>query len=329
MGRGRGTRRRERARARPAPPSAIREIDDRCGTLAIVAVDLAGFLSRLPPGAAEQLGDETALAAALEARWVQARAAWPGVEVPAEAFLAHVADRIDPANPAGWTALLTDDLYVAAGCAAGAPAAIAACQRACQRDIDRGLSSVDAPVAIHDEVTSALYARVFVGTEDAPPAILAFSGRGGLRKWMRVAATRLALNVLRSQHREAPLPETMELADAQDLELGHLRRTYQEAFRAAFADAMGELTAEQRTLLRMHLIDKLSIDDLARLHHVHRTSTARWLREARALLAEGTRRRLHGSLGVGEAELDSIMVLVRSQLDLSLTRLLGGKPPTS
>lgn len=156
------------------------------------------------------------------------------------------------------------------------------------------------------------------------PAISTFTGTGSLKKWLRITATRLGLNVIRERHREAPMPE-QDLPDAaDDLALGHLKRTYQAAFKEAFAAALAELTAEQRTLLRMHIIDKLTIDDLARMHKVHRTSTARWLREAREALSDGTRARLHAALGVADEELDSIMNIVRSRLDLSLSRLFRG-----
>lgn len=287
-------------------------------------VDVDRFLGRLVGPVVERLSaiDLGARLAALDAR---ARAAWPTVAIDRADFLDYLAERLSPEAQANTLDdLFIEDLYLACGCARGEPAAIVACERAYANDVERGLDAINLATSLRDEVWSRLRARIFVATPDAPPAISTFTGTGSLKKWLRITATRLGLNVIRERHREAPMPE-QDLPDAaDDLALGHLKRTYQAAFKEAFAAALAELTAEQRTLLRMHIIDKLTIDDLARMHKVHRTSTARWLREAREALSDGTRARLHAALGVADEELDSIMNIVRSRLDLSLSRLFRG-----
>ncbi len=287
-------------------------------------VDVDRFLGRLVGPVVERLSaiDLGARLVALDAR---ARAAWPTVAIDRADFLDYLAERLSPDAQANTLDdLFVEDLYLACGCARGEPAAIVACERAYANDVERGLDAINLATSLRDEVWSRLRARIFVATPDAPPAISTFTGTGSLKKWLRITATRLGLNVIRERHREAPMPE-QDLPDAaDDLALGHLKRTYQAAFKEAFAAALAELTAEQRTLLRMHIIDKLTIDDLARMHKVHRTSTARWLREAREALSDGTRARLHAALGVADEELDSIMNIVRSRLDLSLSRLFRG-----
>jgi hypothetical protein len=45
---------------------------------------------------------------------------------------------------------------------------------------------------------------------------------------------------------------------------------------------------------------------------------------ARENVADATTRHLHERLGVNRSEVDSIAALVLGQLDVSLTRLLGG-----
>jgi RNA polymerase sigma-70 factor (ECF subfamily) len=293
-----------------------------------VSVDVDRFLGRLVGPIYVTLSSDPALSMRLTALTERAVAAWPGVKFDENRFIEHLGDRIAPDAPADiLERLYTDDIYLAAACSTGDAAALAACERAFTADIEHALAAVRLPASMRDEVWSRLRARVFVATPDAPPAIAAFTGRGSLKKWLRVAATRLALNEMRDHQRESPLSERDLPEAADDLQLGHLKRTYQHAFKQAFSEAIADLTAEQRTLLRMHLLDKLSIDDLARLHRVHRTSTARWLREAREVLANGTRQRLHASLGVKDDDLDSIMNVVRSRLDLSLSRLFAAENP--
>ena len=70
-------------------------------------------------------------------------------------------------------------------------------------------------------------------------------------------------------------------------------------------------------------IDKLSIDEIGAAHRTHRTTAARWLREIRAKLAARTRDLLAAALRLPDQELDSVMRLVRSRLELSVSRLLG------
>lgn len=283
------------------------------------------FLGRLVGPVFERLSASTDLGARLVALDARARAAWPTFTIDRGEFLDYLADHLSPeAQASTLDDLFAEDLYLACACVRGDSAALAACERAYSADVERGLDAIKLATSLRDEVWSRLRARIFVATPEAPPAIASFGGTGSLKKWLRVAATRLGLNVMRERHREAPMPE-QDLPDAaDDLALGHLKRTYQAAFKTAFADALADLTAEQRTLLRMHIIDKLTIDDLARMHKVHRTSTARWLREAREALSDGTRARLHAALGVADEELDSIMNIVRSRLDLSLSRLFRG-----
>ena len=69
----------------------------------------------------------------------------------------------------------------------------------------------------------------------------------------------------------------------------------------------------------------LSIDEIGAALHIHRATAARWIRAASEAVREETRRRLHERLRLTASELDSLVGLVRSQLHLSLARLL----PTS
>jgi RNA polymerase sigma-70 factor (ECF subfamily) len=69
----------------------------------------------------------------------------------------------------------------------------------------------------------------------------------------------------------------------------------------------------------------LTVDILGRLHGVHRATAARWVEAARASVVRAVRRHLRGTLGLGASELDSIVGLVKSGLDVSLTRLLASR----
>jgi len=75
-------------------------------------------------------------------------------------------------------------------------------------------------------------------------------------------------------------------------------------------------------LLHQHALDGLSIDKLAAFYRVHRATTARWLDAARQAVLDGTRRELVSRLQLSVNELDSIMRMIGSRLDVSLPELL-------
>ena len=292
----------------------IHSLDSSAATfLTYVAEPLHGVLAARP-----------SLSGELDDMWAKASAAWPQVELESLSYFAYVGQRLPPDGNADiLTKLFAADLLLACCCYGGDSRAISLCEEANAADINRGFDSLGAAQSLRDEAMQAMRERLFVGTAEQPPAIGGFSGRGSLRKWLRVAATRTALNIIRKHKREVGIENAPDLPDAaDDLELGHLKRTYQAAFKVAFAEALGDLTVKQRGLLRMHILDKLTIDDIGKLESVHRTSAARWLREAREALASGTRRRLRNQLDIGSDELDSVMRLIRSRLDVSLTRHL-------
>lgn len=106
-----------------------------------------------------------------------------------------------------------------------------------------------------------------------------------------------------------------------DPELAMLRDRYRDDVRCAFADAFAGLTEQQRNLLRQYHIDELTIDQLGALHGINRATAARWIAAARRTLLVAMRRWLVDQLGITRHEVDSIVRLVRSQLDVSVREI--------
>src|SRR5262249_39179513 len=101
-------------------------------------------------------------------------------------------------------------------------------------------------------------------------------------------------------------------------------RLYRGAFRDAFRAAVKALGDDQRLLLRQNVLDGLSIDRLAVFYRVHRATVARRLESARKALLDGTHRMLAARLQVRAEEVESILRLIASQLEVSLPDALGG-----
>jgi RNA polymerase sigma-70 factor (ECF subfamily) len=179
------------------------------------------------------------------------------------------------------------------------------------------------PVGAVDEVTQALRVDLLIGE---PPRIADYAGTGALVAWLRVTATRRALRLLRTTKRETPLDEVLldQLpAAGTDATRLYLRARYTSELKQAVADAFAELEVRQRNLLRQHILDHLTIDDLAQLYRVHRVTCSRWLADARTELGRSTRRRLSRALSLDLGELDTLLRFLDSDIELSVSRLLG------
>ncbi|HSD86847.1 MAG TPA: sigma-70 family RNA polymerase sigma factor, partial [Kofleriaceae bacterium] len=145
-----------------------------------------------------------------------------------------------------------------------------------------------------------------------------------LRAWLRAAAVRTAIDLMRARRAVPVAPQELADAAAFDPILAGVKQRYRDEFRTAFADASQQLTDRERTLLRYKFVDDLSIDEIGTLYRVHRATVARWLAAIRETLFEGTRSRLMGVLELDELEVDSVLRLIDSQLDVSISAL---RPP--
>ena len=261
----------------------------------------------------------------------RAQEAWPDVTVPPSRFLPYLAARLPREAPIddSLAAMFVGDLYLACGCAHGDPTALSRFERSFLRDVAPAVAHLGGGRAFEDEVAQLVRQRVLLGGEGAPPRIAEYTGRGNLRGWLRVVAVREGLQVLRRHKREEPLGDRqLEVlaAAAPDPELAHLERTYAGAFRAAFQRALAELEPRERNLLRQHYLQDLSIDEVGGLYGVHRATAARWIARARGRMLDGTRAALGAALGLPEHELDSLLRLIQSKLDVSLRSELSLVP---
>ena len=162
-----------------------------------------------------------------------------------------------------------------------------------------------------------------------PPRVAEYQGGGPLVAWLRAAAVRTALNLQRAEGRRARVEEDAEagpLAEATgaeaDVELGYLRRHHREDFQAALTEALAALPARERTVLRLHVVEGLSLERIGAMYRTHKSTVSRWVARAREEVLEGTRQRLAERLRLSSGELHSLMRVVRGELDLSLPSLL-------
>ena len=262
---------------------------------------------------------DPAVAAAL----ARARAAWPELAVDDAAFAAAIAAAVaDAADPGAAVAeLAIEDLYLAQACATGAKAALDAFGRRCDPAVLAALRQLGLAADAVDDLLHEVRTKLFVG--DGAPRIATYSGRAALPSWARTIATRAAVDRLRKQPAASDdevLEALPDLADGP--ELAHFRQTYRVELKAAFEAALGTLEVRERNVLRHHYVDQLTLDDIGALYGVHKATVSRWLESARTALAKRTRAGFQLRVPMRPEELDSVLRLLQSHIDLSLSRVL-------
>lgn len=268
----------------------------------------------------------SAVAAVVDAAWTRARRAHPGCAVSAAALFAYIGARIHEGDAVAELARRhVEDVYVACGCACGDPGAIAALERAV---LPRVASSLRMPDDDRREVMQVLRERMLVapaGEADGAPRIAVYDGRAPLVTWLRVCAVRLGRNHVERVDRAVPLDDVLDqiAPGVADPALAYLKRRYGAAFRVAFGDAVAGLTARERNLLRYSVGDGLGIDQIAAIYHVHRSTLARQLQQARRALALATRAQLQRALGVDDDELESLLRMLMTMTDAALQQMLA------
>ena len=108
-----------------------------------------------------------------------------------------------------------------------------------------------------------------------------------------------------------------------DPELSILRQRYRSDVDEAMRAALRSLDERERALLRYAFVDNLNVEDVGKLYDVHRSTAARWIAAAREELGKRIRDELAKRLKIDVDEVDSIVRLVQSRIDISLDRALG------
>ncbi len=285
------------------------------------AVD--AFLSTLPGGDPTDPALAPSLAAALD----QARLARPGLAVTDEALARYLAAHADEDRPP--SAWLFDrrlgDLRLACAIVEREPAAVAAFEREILPALIVAAGRVVDDDQLARDLATAVRTRLVLGNDARGPRIADYGGHGELVVWARVIVVRAAIDELRRRRREVPADDALwdAAAPGADPALAAQKRQSAAIVKEAFHVALGQLTPRQRNLLRQHLLDGLTIDELGPMYRVHRVTAARWLAAARTDLWAATRRELRVTLAADNHAIRALLDELRSTLDLSIERALA------
>jgi RNA polymerase sigma-70 factor, ECF subfamily len=288
---------------------------------------VAAFLAALPdsgPRAASVTWHPELLAV-----WREACAARPALAASTDAFGRALARSVDPqAIPSSLSRIHVADLALACAAGRGDRDAISIIDRELLPKVRPALVRARFSVAEIEDVLAILIERLLVAEEGEEPLIAQYRGRGDLVCWLRISALRLARRRFRGGP-EIPIADQLlaslaPLDGSETPELEYFKRRYAHDFDAAFRDAVAAAPRRERTLLRLHWLDGLTIDRLSAIYHVPRSTLARQIASARQALLDEVQRRLRSRLGVDTAELHSILRLVASRIELAMAHVEPG-----
>jgi RNA polymerase sigma-70 factor, ECF subfamily len=247
---------------------------------------------------------------------------WPSLKVDARELTGYLQDRrvsADSLSPA-----LACDLFLAFACFSKAPGAVEVFQSLYDPIIVATGRRFDKSGGLADDLRQRLAESLFVGSGLVGGRIAEYRGRGPLSAWFRTCAKRAALRLAKIDRPEALITRDAlaeEISDVCDQELTLLKDHYGELFRQELVFALNELPARDRMLLQLHLVAGLSTTRIGQMYHLSQSSISRQLQRAANTTFSLIKQRIHLRLGVGTAELESLLDLARSHIELTLSSM--------
>jgi RNA polymerase sigma-70 factor (ECF subfamily) len=244
--------------------------------------------------------------------------AWPGVALDRDVFEQRLRGlELDPEQVQS----RGSDLFLAAACAAQDAQAVELFERTFLSQVPRLIGRVALNAQQEDELRQQLRIRLLVG----PTAKIAeYRGSGPLGAWVRVCALRLALDLKMAdpgRRNDAQALDALVVgAPGGEVEIDVDR--HRAVFQGALQESLATLTTREKTLLRLHFLDGMNIDELGVVFRVHRATVARWLVAVRTRVLDKVREKLSLELGSSPSEAQSLVRLLRSEVQVSIRRIL-------
>jgi RNA polymerase sigma-70 factor (ECF subfamily) len=212
------------------------------------------------------------------------------------------------------------DVYLCCACANGDPEALRAFERETLDVARAAIEKVRRDGDFVEETLQELWQKLLFGSN---ARVAGYAGRGPLKAWVRVAATRVALDRCRglriSAIRQTELNEGFA-GPGFNPEQFVSKQRYAEAFQSALEDAVQNLSPRDRNVLRMHVCGHCSIDEIGRAYNVHRATAARWLERSRTSIYDTLRSGLfRRDVKLTDSEFKSLALGMGRELELRLS----------
>jgi RNA polymerase sigma-70 factor (ECF subfamily) len=245
---------------------------------------------------------------------------WPLVKLGFEAFVGHCQRVLEASEAEAELPREAADLYLCCACVEAQPEALRAFEDEGMGVAKAAIARINRETDFVQDTLQEVWDKLLLGSE---ARVKQYAGRGPLKAWVRVTATRVALDRLRARGRlagrQVELSEQL-VAHGMSPEAQLTKARFGPAFAQALRDAISALSTQERNVLRMHVSGHCSIDEIGRAYNVHRATAARWLDRARAKLHESVREELCVRQDkLTASEFKSLAAMMGSELELSLS----------
>jgi RNA polymerase sigma-70 factor, ECF subfamily len=274
---------------------------------------------------ADDAAPETPATAEPADRWaalyVRGRVAHPGLVVPEAAF-GRCLERAFAGSPS--ELLAVEDLYLACACACGIPGAVEAFEARLGKVVRRAVARVLVARDQREEAEQRARQHLLVADGTAPPKIAKYLGYGPLAAWVSVAAIRVAISLGRAETAELRLREkAIAEAAGPSPEILYMKGEVRRELEVAVQEALQGLDDRERLVLRLFLVSGMTLTAIGKTFGVTQQTVSRWLQKARDRMLADVGRALFERLKLPSDDVTSMIRLVASQLDISISRLLA------
>ncbi len=173
------------------------------------------------------------------------------------------------------------------------------------------------------ELQQTVLRRLLVGTDGQAPRIASYAEHGDLNGLLFVAASRVAIEIARAQGRknakESPLDPATALVET-DAEFRLMNAEIKAALSTSMRKAIRELSAQDRNVLRL-AARGTTLEQLAAMYGKHRATMVRQLARVRVSVKESILADMERQTKLGRSDLNEVLPLLQSRLDLSLSTL--------
>lgn len=264
------------------------------------------------------------LEAAIREAYAAAQEVWPGCTLALERFHGELVRRLSGAiEPAKLRAICTADVYLAIAALDGDPVAIQHLERELLAEIAHAARKLRASEDQAAEVGGHIRRILFTVEPGRSAGLAEYKGQGNLRGYVRVIASRELIRSINRGRKEQPIEPLLNKLDISHApELSLLKSRYGVAIAESLHAAIEALDERSRTLLRYTMVSGWTVNRIGKLYGVHGATASRWIAAAREALANRVREQVAQRLAIATDEVDSIVRLVQSQVDISLARIL-------
>ncbi|HYH97163.1 sigma factor-like helix-turn-helix DNA-binding protein [Hyalangium sp.] len=277
--------------------------------------------------------DPNELEALLLRAYQAGRDRWPNVLLPEEEFIRHWTQRL-PAEFEGLPLAqvieetVLPDLYLACACLRDDDdsEALAVFEEQYIARLPALLGKPKLPEDVLDELKQTVRIQVLVGTGGSKPDLDRYRGLGTLESWIKIVASRQLgkqSTPTRFAHEEDAHAMLEALPAPEDPYFDTLKRRYFPQLVQALGEAFSSLSPDQRHLLRLHFRSRLSTTKIAALLGVNQSTSWRQIAKALEAVYAEMKRRLQERYNLSTHDFESLVNALRSQLDMSISQLLG------